>query len=164
MTTTVSQILRTTPDQLRASRAWLEQLLALRRGPIANWFHYAVRGGAQTPGQALAAVCQTCARRRAGSDHPDAALTLQALDSDQAGALAYAQWVIDYEALPQAARQRRKAERTFAALKDAMQGKAATEAQLRYLADLGYRGTPPANRAHASTLIDRLLQQQGGHA
>ena len=146
-----------TPENHRASRAWLERVPASRRGPIANWFHYAVRSGARTPVQVLAAVCQTCARRRAGSDHPDATLTLAALHVDQAGALAYARWVIDYEALPYGERQRVKAERTFAALKDAMQGKEATEAQLRYLQDLGYRGAPPADRAHASVLIEQLL-------
>ena len=120
-------------------RAFLEHFPQPRRSTIANWWHYGVRAGVQTPVQVLQAVHATCRQRLARGASADATLVLAALDGDQAGALGYAQWVITYEALPYDARQRVKAERTFAALKDAMQGKAATEAQVRYLAALGYR-------------------------
>jgi hypothetical protein len=148
-----------TPDP----RTFLEHFPATRRGPIANWFHAAVRAGAQTPLQVLAAVRATCHRRLAWGDTPDASLVLARLDTDQAGALAYAKSLIAYEALPYGERQRVKAERSFAYLKQSMMGKEATAAQLSFLRALGYRGEPPADRAAASALIEHL-QTKGGQA
>jgi hypothetical protein len=84
------------------------------------------------------------------------------LRSDQAGALAYAQSVIEYERLPAEQRQKMKAERAVRFLKERMVGKAPTAPQLAYLRRLGYQGAPPRDRAEASALIDRLLTQQGG--
>jgi hypothetical protein len=86
------------------------------------------------------------------------------LRSDQAGALAYAQSVLDYERLPYETRQRVKAERAMGFLKQAMAGKEVTAAQLAYLHRLGYQGDPPVDRAHASQLIDQLRTQQGGRS
>jgi hypothetical protein len=37
-----------------------------------------------------------------------------------------------------------------------------TDPQLRFLKTLNYSGKPPANRAEASTLIDRLLSARRG--
>jgi len=106
-------------------------------------------------------VRQTCHRRRQWSDETDAETVLEALDLDPAGALAYAASVLAYQALPLEARQRAKAERAFAFLKSAMVGKPATAPQLYRLRMLGYVGEPPADRAAASALIDRLQQKRG---
>jgi hypothetical protein len=70
-------------------RVWLEHFPAQRRSPIANWVHYAVRGGAQTPAAVLQAVQATCARRLAWGDNADAALVREHLWSDPAGALGH---------------------------------------------------------------------------
>ena len=149
-------------------RAWLEHLPAPKRSSVANWFHYAVRNGASTPPAVCSAVWQTVQQRLQWSSELPTRQFLQGvldtLRATQQDALTYAQHVIDYERLPYEARQRVKAERTFAYLKDAMHGKPATPAQLSYLGALGYRGEPPTDRAQASALIDALLQQQGGGA
>ena len=150
------------PSASDTPRAFLEHFPTARRGPIANWFHHAVRRGAQQPGQVLDAVRQACARRLSWSDTPDATLVLHTLDTDPAGAFAYAQSIIVYEGLPREARQRVKAERTFAYLKLSMRGKDATPAQHWRLRRLGYAGKLPADRAAASALIDQLQAQKGG--
>ena len=137
------------------------QHLRGHRKSLANWFHYAVREGAHQPAQVLHAVRQTCSRRLHWGNATDAAIVLHALDTDPAGALAYAQSVIDYEALPYEARQRVKAERAFYYLKQGMVGKATTAPQLAYLRKLGYVGELPTDRAVASALIDQLEQGRG---
>jgi hypothetical protein len=127
-----------------------------------DWFHNAVRSGTQQPAQVLQAVRQECARRRHWRDETDAAVVLEALDTDPAGALAYAQSVLDYEQLPYEARQRVKAERAIHYLKQGMVGKPVTAPQAALLRTLGYQGTPPADRAEASRLIEALLHGKGG--
>ena len=144
-----------------APRAWLDHIPGHRRGVVANWFHESVRKGAHQPALVLQAVRQTCSRRRRWGDETDACAVLSALATDPAGALAYAQSVIAYESLPSEARQRVKAERTIAFLKQGMKGKPATEPQLAYLRKLGYTGAPPVDRAAASALIDALQQRRG---
>ena len=86
----------------------------------------------------------------------DALATLRTYQDE---ALAYAQSVIDYEALPYAERQRIKGRRALAFV---MQGKEPTLAQLSYLRSLGYQGPPPADRSEASRVIDALRQRKGG--
>src|SRR5438034_8084774 len=88
----------TSPDP----RAWLDHIPPSRRGPLANWWHIAVRQGATTPALVLLAIRETCRRRAWGrpQEVEDAACVLQAIDDDPGGALAYAQSVIAYEALP----------------------------------------------------------------
>ena len=146
-------------------RTFLEHFPPGRRSTIANWFHYAVRGGASTPGAVCSAVWQTVQRRLQWRTDPEtiAQLTtvLEALQHDQAAALAYATSVIAYEALPYADRQRVKAERSIAFLASTMVGKEPTTKQLNYLLQLGYRGAPPVDRAQASALIDHLRQGKG---
>jgi hypothetical protein len=142
-------------------RAWLDQWPVGRRGTIANWFHYAVRTGAQTPAAVLLAVRQGCQRRLQWGDHHDTAQVLEALDTDARGALAYASSVISYEQLPLDARRKVKAKRAFAYLKQALIGKPATEAQARYLRSLGYTGELPTDRGQASALIDMLQRGRG---
>lgn len=83
-----------------------------------------MREGARTPEAVLLAVQHTAYRRQqwvrdqATADH--LARLLDSLHTDRAGALAYTRSVIDYEHLPYEARQRVKAERTFAYLKQSI--------------------------------------------
>jgi hypothetical protein len=85
-------------------------------------------------------------------------VVLTKLHDDRGAAMAYAQSVIDYEALPPERRQKVKAERTFAVLKEAMRDKTVTERQRNYLKVLRYTGPEPKDRAAASALIDQLLK------
>jgi hypothetical protein len=142
------------------SRAWLDHIPAALRSTVANFFHYAVRAGHRTPEAVLAAIRDTCHRRIQGGRDQDGSTVLHALQSDQAGALAYAAYVLAYEALSPDARRQVKAERAIAYLKTTMAGKSPTLAQLSYLASLGYRGAPPKDRAAASALIDQLRQRK----
>ena len=147
------------------------------RRTIANWFHYAVRNGAQTPQAVCSGVWQTIQRRLdwqtiqrrlEWSTTPESRgfllHGLEVLRSTQPEALAYAAYVLEYEALPYEARQRVKAERAMGFLRQAMVGKEVTPAQRSYLQALGYRGAAPADRQAASQLIDQLRTQQGGRS
>jgi hypothetical protein len=147
------------PDTTPDPRAWLEQFPPERRSPIANWFHLSIRSGVSVPAAVLVAVEATVQRRLAWRKDQDDSwlhLVLARLQDDRGRAMAYAQSVINYEALPPAARQRVKAERSVASLKDAMRGKTVTPAQRAYLSALGYTGPAPHDRAAASHLIDQL--------
>jgi hypothetical protein len=142
-------------------RAWLDHILAVRRGVISNWFHQAVRGGHRTPQAVLTAIHERCHWNTSWRGDPDGPTGLQALATDPEGALRYAHYVIMYEALPYQERQKLKAARARTYLKNAMQGKPTAPLQLRYLESLGWRGEPPADRAAASALIDQLRQKRG---
>jgi hypothetical protein len=149
------------PGPAPAPRSWLDGLPAHRRGVLCNWFHFAVREGARLPAFVLQAVRQVCARRRACGEDADALAVLHALEADEAGALRYAASVIAYEALPYEQRQRVKAERAFAFIKESMRGKPVTLAQAAFLRALGHTGPAPVDRAAASALIDALRQGRG---
>ena len=159
---------RSTPtiDVSAQARAWLDHIPAHKRGTVANWFHYAVRNGAQTPHTVCSAVGQTIHRRLEWSSDLTSRQVLQGvlevLRTHQAEALAYAQSVLDYERLPYQDRQKVKAQRSLQYLKGSMAGKPATEAQHGLLRRLGYAGALPDDRAEASALIDRLMHQEGG--
>ena len=154
--------LETTPALAEGSRVWLDQFPANKRSGVANWFHHAVREGALTPHAVLTAVRVLLHRRLQWRPDAHYSAVLATLQHDQAGALAYAQYVLAYEALPSAERQRVKASRALAYLKTTMRGKPVTDAQRWKLGSLGYRGEPPVDRAAASALIDHLLQQERG--
>jgi hypothetical protein len=144
-------------------RRFLEHFPGDKRSAIANWFHYAVRHGAQTPRAVCSAVWQTIQRRLEWASTPENRQFLQGcldtLRADQAGTLAYAQSVLAYEALPYEQRQRVKAQRSLQYLSEGMRGKPATEAQHWRLRQLGYEGELPSDRAEASAAIARLLQE-----
>jgi hypothetical protein len=145
--------------QVPDARAFLENFAPARRGPVANLFHGAVRGGASTPQAVLLAVQTDCGQRLRWGGATDAPAVLRALQHDREGALAYAEYVLHYERLPLAERQKLKAERAVHFVKQAMVGKAATAAQLAYLVALGHTGAV-ADRAEASRLIDECLRAQ----
>lgn len=142
-------------------RAWLEHFPALCRSVIANWFHFSVRAGHCTPALVVHQVQQTVQRRLQWVSAPaaDAHLwtVLAALQTDRSGALAYAEAVITWERLPYDERQRQKQERGQHFRQQYMAAQPVTDKQLRCLQSLGYAGETPANRAHASALIDGLL-------
>jgi hypothetical protein len=156
-------ILETTPAVNSDPRAWLEHFPANRRSTIANWFHYAVRGGATTPNAVVHQVQQTVQHRLQWARDAVAETHLhtvrEALQTERAGALAYAASVIAYEQLPYDARQRVKAARATSYLQEAMRGKPVTEKQTVLLRLLGYTGPQPEDRAAASALIDRLTRE-----
>src|SRR5262249_26454180 len=122
-------------------RAWLEHIPSPRRSAIANWYHYAVRGGSSTPTAVVHQVWQTVQRRlqwaNAPTEHVHLRAVLAALQDDRAGALAYAQAVIAYERLPYDARQQIKVERATPYLQTAMCGQPVTKKQAAYLRALG---------------------------
>jgi hypothetical protein len=149
-----------TPGPTQDPRAFLKHFESGRRSAVANWFHFAVRAGASTPGDVRLAVWRTVQDRLQWGNETDAPWVLQALDTDPAGALAYAAHVLAYERLPDEARQRVKAERAVHFLKEAMRAKPVTEKQRLYLQALGYTGEAPADRAAASRMIDELRTQK----
>ena len=147
-------------------RAWLEHIPAQRRSLVANFFHYAVRGGADTPPGVCTAVFKTVHNRlqSARDDGTRAFLqdVLSLLLSTQEAVLAYAGWVLAYEALPHAQRQRVNLARATEFLTQSMVGKEPTAPQLSFLRGLGYTGDEPKDRAEASAMIGRRLQQKRG--
>jgi hypothetical protein len=148
------------------ARAFLSYFPVTHRSTVANWFHYAVRAGASTPLMVIARVRQEIHHRLrwAHSEDTTALLSqvLGMLQSDAAGACAYAESVIGWERLPCAERQRKKTTRAEQYQQQYMATQPPTAKQLAYLATLGYRGALPANRLAASALIDEALSRKGG--
>src|SRR5262245_53599133 len=118
----ISQEPCTLPSELHRSdhaadlRAWPEHFPAPRSCGVANKFHHAVRGGHTKPATAIHQVQQEVWRRlqwaNNSTDDAHLCMVLEALQTDRAGALPYAQSVLHWEALPHEERQRLKAERT----------------------------------------------------
>lgn len=144
-------------------RAWLEQWPPARRSFISNLFHDAVRDGATTSALVVHAVHTVLHQRLRYATLPrnttDATLraVLQSLQTAPDDAYAYAQTVLDWEALPYDERQQRKAERGRHFQQQYMAVQPVTDKQLRYLQSLGYPGDAPASCADASALIDSIL-------
>lgn len=76
----------------------------------------------------------------------------------------FALWAIAWASLPGEVRDRAKAQRAEHYRREWMAQQQPTDRQLAHLRRLGYQGPPPANRAEASELIDRLTKgdAQGG--
>jgi hypothetical protein len=155
-------------DETATPRGWLEQWPALRRGLISDLFHFAVRQGASTPALVVNAVKRALRRRLQYATPPlnTTNQTLQhvwqSLQVAPQEAHAYAQTVLDWEALPYAERQQRKAERGTHYQQARMATLPVTDKQFNLLRSLGYTGEPPANRAAASTLIEKLHSERKG--
>lgn len=131
-----------------------------RAGFIASrYFYGAIRNrGAITPKQVVAgvrAIGQEEWRRaeRWGNQHQQDQLRelAEALNADRGGALAFAAEALRREAMSPEERAALKAQ---LARQAAMRGKPSTDAQRLFLARRGIE--PPADRAEASALIDRL--------
>ena len=146
-------------------RAWLEHIPPQRRSQVANFFHHSVRGGADTPPGVCAAAFKAVRNRLQSAKDGDTRQFLHgvvnALLTYPEEVLAYAGWVIAYEALPYDQRQRVKLARATGFLTKSMEGKEPTAAQLSFLRGLGHQGKPPRDRAEASEMIGRLLQKGG---
>ena len=142
----------------------MEHFPAPRRSAIANRFHFSVRDGQSTPAAAVHQVQQEVQRRlqwaNTPTDEAHLRAVLEALQTDRAGALAYAKSVIAYEQLPYEDRQRMKAERATPYLQESMRGKPVTDKQTALLRTLGYTGPQPEDRAAARALIERF--KRGG--
>src|SRR5262249_6543496 len=118
------------------------------------------RAGHSKPASVVHQVHQEVQRRlRWVSDPTEEAhlrTILEFLQHDRAGALAYAESVIAWEAIPYDERQQRKEERGRHFQRQYMAAHPVTDAQLRHLRFLGYTGVLPANRLAASMLIDEV--------
>ena len=97
-------------------RALLERFPNARRSYVANTFLYAVRAGARTPAQVLAAVEHTLhetyarSRRWGFSDTTERTEEVSIVLNEHHGeALAFAAWAIAWEALSPGEKERQKA-------------------------------------------------------
>ncbi len=156
--------------QVQASRDFLELLPQPQRGTVANVFLNQVRANphliaATAVPSARAstvfilvheALRGRCRRARAGGQYDELAKVgewLALLDRHPDEALAYAQWCLDYEALPREERERRKRDRGEQYRTAHMDRQAPTDKQVEYLRRMGYDG-PIDSKAFASSLID----------
>ena len=143
-------------------RALLERFPGTRRSYVANTFLYSVRSGARTPAKVLADVehelSETAKRSRRWGfsetvERTEAVSSI--LNEWHDEALAFAQWAIDWEALPPAERERQKKAKGAVSRQAYMEQQPATDKQVAYIRALGYHG-PVTSKAHASSLIEQL--------
>ena len=150
-----------TPDD---GRDLLERFPNARRSYVANNFLYAVRAGARTPLQVLAAVNETLRETHARSQRWSFTGTIQRTEEVMAvlvdyhdEAMAFAAWALAWEALPPAEKERQKATKGAVHRQTYMEQQPPTDKQRSYLAALGYTGEI-TSKAHASELIDKILR------
>ncbi len=160
----------TTTPTTPASRDFLELLPQPQRSTVANVFLNQVRRNPHLiaatavpsvrPNAVLILVREElqgrCRRARAGGWYDELAKVgkwLALLDRHQGQALAYAQWCLDYEALPREERERQKRQKAEQYRTASMDCQPPTEKQVSYLRRLGYTGRLDS-KAHASSLID----------
>lgn len=146
-------------------RDFILQFPVRDRGPAAEAFHRAVRAGASTSTEVVAAVRRQALDDLPPSSYPDpvksdrARALLRGLEDDPAGARELAQHAIAWNALPLEERNRLKADRRAEHARAHLAQYPPTEKQLDYLRALGCDETP-ANRLVASLKIDELRDQQ----
>lgn len=78
---------------------------------------------------------------------------------DSPGALTYAQHALNQQKLDPKTRLQLKEAKAEECKQSWLAQQPPTIKQINYLAVLGYRGQPPQNKLEASTLIDKLLNQ-----
>ena len=146
-----------------SSRILLDSFAERERSLVANIFCHAARAGAQTPAAVLAAVRSDVEHRiRSAPYQRDQMVRLRnLLDTDDAQA--FARWVLTWEALSFAEKDRIKQQRGAEHRQRWMATQPPTERQVKYLRVLGYQGEVES-KAQASELIDRLLRSRGGAA
>lgn len=153
-----------------ASRALLDRFAQPQRGTVANVFLNQVRANPHL----IAATAVPSARAstvlilvdeelrgryrraRAGGQYDELAKVgewIALINRHPAEALAYAQWCLDYEALPREERERCKRDRGEQYRTAHMDRHAPTDKQVEYLRRMGYDG-PIDSKAFASSLID----------
>ena len=160
----VLQPMSAAPDQRTTDDgcALLERFPQARRSYVANTFLYAVRAGAQTPLQVLAAVMHELRETSARSQRWGFTDTIQRTDEVHTvlvehhdEAMAFAQRAIAWEALMPTEKERQKAAKGAVHRQTYMEQQPPTDKQRGYLAALGYHGEI-TSKAHASDLIDQL--------
>ena len=158
-TITQSTTSTTTTDD---GRALLERFAPTRRSYVANTVLHAVRAGARTPADVLAAVEHTLSETAIRSRRWGFTETVERTEEVYAilnefhdEALAFCAWAIAYEALPPAERERRKAEKGAIHKLAWMEQQPATQKQIDFCRALGYHG-PVTSKAQASRIIERL--------
>jgi hypothetical protein len=152
------------PDQRTNDdgKALLERFPGTRRSYVANTVLYAVRAGARTPAEVLAAVeheLSETAKRSRRWEFTDTVerteMVYSILNEYHDEALAFCAWAIRWEALPPAERERQKAAKGAIHKQAYMEQQPATSKQVAYIRALGYEG-PVTSKAHASDLIDKI--------
>jgi hypothetical protein len=149
------------------NRQFLEQFEEGRQSLVASFFYAAARAGESDPEAIVCHVRQTVYARAAkrAMAHDEAGLrreqqvrdeVIRALQSAPEQALAFAQHVLEWEALPPAERQKQKVERAGHYRAQYLAKQSATEAQIGYLRALGYTGPDPESKQAASEAIEAL--------
>ncbi len=154
--TTAALDQRTSDD----GRALLERFPNARRSYVANTLLYAVRAGARTPAEVLAAVeheLRETAKRSRRWGFTDTVERTEAvysiLNEYHDEALAFAAWAIAWEALPPAERERQKKAKGAPHRQAYLDTQPATDKQVAYIRSLGYQGVV-TSKGHASRLIE----------
>ena len=131
-------------------------------------FCSAVRLGGRTVDAVLTAVrADVESRLRSARRYGDAARIQQFsafrdyLDTEQVTARAYARWILGWESLSIAEKDKVKAEQGAEHRQRWMAEQPATERQIQYLRALGWTAEV-SSKAEASELIDRLRGGRGG--
>ncbi len=153
------------------AKVFLENWQQSDRSTVSNWFHNAVRAGHRTSGAVCDAVRMEAdqrARHLALSNYPNhndheriRILREQFASNNMTAAERYARYVIAYEALPLAERQKLKSDKGLKFAIAAMESKPASEKQIGFLRSLGYTGAAPTSAAEASRLIEEQKNKGG---
>src|SRR5262249_9667071 len=156
-------------DDGAASRPLLRHVPPQQRGPLMNYFLSPVRAGVKNPAQIVQTVLtrmrSDLQRRRqwhSAAELEPLRQALLAVIAHPSEALQLAGEALDWEQLPRAERERRKAVRGEVYRRQYLSALPPTDKQLRFLRSLGHDG-PVENRLHASALIDELLAKRGAH-
>jgi hypothetical protein len=152
-------------------RRFLAQFADSQKSHVAQFFYSAVREGATTPSEAVAAVRSELQKRCARAALSTCSETLHreqdlreritgALNADPAAATDFAKSVITYEGMSEEDKRRTKSQRAKPFIFESMERKPPSEKQLAFLEKLGHVGPMPTDRREASELIDALLARQ----
>ncbi len=156
--------------QVQASRDFLELLPQPQRGTVANVFLNQIRANPHLIAATAVPSARVdtllilvheelqgrCRRARAGGWYDELAKVrewIALINRHPAEALAYAQWCLDYEALPREERERQKRQRGDQYRLNYMDRQPPTERQIEFLRRRGYTGRIDSKQ-HASSLVD----------
>jgi hypothetical protein len=150
-----------TPGPREAFLALFDGDLVSRRNPLAQFHHQAVRNfGAKSPSE-IAVIARAAVRKRAVNvwstpeEREQWRQVLHILNAKPPEWRPYCEWILEWERLPEAERERAKRDRGAEHRVRWMRTQPATAKQIDYLRALGYTGEI-ASKGHASELIDQL--------
>ncbi len=152
---------------LEARETFLAHYPPPKRGTIANWFLAPIRERkTDDPQVVVACVLSELYRRLENAWASEEALTdasaaVEIIQEHRDEALAFAQYYIEYEALPEAEREALKQAQREEGRNAWMAAQPPTVKQLSYLRSMGYAGVQPTSMLEASEHIDRLLAARG---